>query len=71
MCAHAGVRARTGKRGFIRLRGQEAPGGIDSTVCFLYPIYNKSELIFLTARYKRKYKPGVFSTFSPDGEKKS
>lgn len=46
------------------------PGRIDCPRIFWYPLYNKSELIFFTARYKRKDKPGMFSTFSPTEKKR-
>ncbi len=46
------------------------PGGIDCPRIFCYSLYNKSELIFFTARYKRKDKPGMFSTFSPTEKKR-
>lgn len=61
--AHARVREIGGRS------AQQRPGRIDCPRIFWYPLYNKSELIFFTARYKRKDKPGMFSTFSPTEKK--
>lgn len=62
--AHARVREIGGRP------AQQRPGRIDCPRIFWYPLYNKSELIFFTARYKRKDKPGMFSTFSPTEKKR-